>query len=103
MVFDGSAMEVGDFRIRAGELRNDTGKAQIVRGVIVEVAYLGEEGDGQDGESGEEMVRAFWEELGVKGAREFKGSDSRETDDGFGDVRLWCKVLMLNDLTHQKT
>lgn len=102
MVFDGSTMEVGGFRIRAGELRNDIGKAQVVRGVIVEVTYVGQGDDIQDGEDGEEMVMAFWEELGVKGAREFKSSEIAEMNDGFGDVRLWCKVLLLNDLTLQK-
>ncbi|KAL8928775.1 MAG: hypothetical protein Q9208_001553 [Pyrenodesmia sp. 3 TL-2023] len=103
MVFDGSTMEVGDFRIRAGELRNDIGKAQVVRGVIVEVTYVDQAGGSQDGENGEDMVKTFWDELGVKGAREFKSSEIGEMEDGFRDVKLWCKVLMLNDLTLQKS
>lgn len=70
------------------------GGAQLVRGVIVEVAYVGQGGDGQDREHREEMVTAFWEELGVKGAKEFRGSDGGEKDDRFGDVRLWCRVLL---------
>ncbi|KAL8905125.1 MAG: hypothetical protein Q9207_002826 [Kuettlingeria erythrocarpa] len=102
-VFDGSTMEVGNFHIRAGDLRNDIGKAQVVRGVLVEVMYIGHDGYGQDGEDGEGMVTTFWDELGIRGAREFKGSDIADRNDGLGHVRLWCKVLLLNDLTLQKS
>ncbi|KAI4132794.1 MAG: hypothetical protein LQ338_000498 [Usnochroma carphineum] len=87
-VYDGLAFEVGDFRVKAGELKHEVGGAQLVRGVIVEVAYVGQGGDGQDREHREEMVTAFWEELGVKGAKEFRGSDGGEKDDRFGDAKL---------------
>ncbi|KAL8652933.1 MAG: hypothetical protein Q9210_002402 [Variospora velana] len=97
-VIEGSAMEVGGFRVRAGELRTDVGAAQVVRGVIVEVSHVGQSADGEDGRDGEGMARAFWDGLGVEGAREFRGGEVGKRNDGFGDVRLWCQVLMLNDL-----
>ncbi|KAL9057885.1 MAG: hypothetical protein Q9206_002163 [Seirophora lacunosa] len=97
-VTEGSAMEVGGFRVRAGELRTDVGTAQVVRGVVAEVSHVGQSDDGQDGGDDEGLVRAFWDGLGVEGAREFRGLEVGKRDDEFGNVRLWCEVLMLNDL-----
>ncbi|KAL8985036.1 MAG: hypothetical protein Q9177_004546 [Variospora cf. flavescens] len=97
-VIEGSAMEVGGFRVRVGELRTDIGAAQVVRGVIAEVSHVGQSADEEEGRDGEGMARAFWDGLGVEGAREFRGGEVGKGDDGFGNVRLWCQVLMLNDL-----
>ncbi|KAL9019077.1 MAG: hypothetical protein Q9185_003619 [Variospora sp. 1 TL-2023] len=97
-VIEGSAMEVWGFRVRAGELRTDVGAAQVVRGVIVEVSHVGQSADGEEGRDGEGMARAFWDGLGVEGAREFRGREVGKRDDVFGNVRLWCQVLLLNDL-----
>ncbi|KAL8758473.1 MAG: hypothetical protein Q9184_003914, partial [Pyrenodesmia sp. 2 TL-2023] len=97
MVFDGSTMEVGCFRIRAGELRNDIGKAQVVRGVIVEVTYVGQGGASQDEEDGEDMVKKFWEELGVKGAREFRNSEIAEMNDDFRDLCEEGNMMRVSD------
>ncbi|CAL8581109.1 hypothetical protein XPA_006812 [Xanthoria parietina] len=93
-VVDGLAYEIGDFKIKAGELKQGVGGAQLVRGVVVEVAYLGEIGSGHDGEPTEELIMAFWDELNVKGAKEFRG-DKRKEEDGFDNVRLWSMALLL--------
>lgn len=94
-VIDGLAYEVGDFRIKAGELRQGVGGAQLVRGVVVEVTYVGGGGPVHDGGQTEEMITAFWDELGMNGASEFKGSREGKEEDGFDDVRLWSMVLLL--------
>ncbi|KAL9025757.1 MAG: hypothetical protein Q9196_005479 [Gyalolechia fulgens] len=94
-VLDGSAFEVGDIRIRAGELRQGLGGAQLVRGAVVEVVCKGRVDENLDGRDREETIRAFWEELGIKGAREFMAADSEGMGDGFEDVRMWCRMLML--------
>ncbi|KAL8809417.1 MAG: hypothetical protein Q9223_002946 [Gallowayella weberi] len=94
-VIDGLAFEIGDFRVRAGELRQGIGGAQLVRGVVVEVSYTGQGGGEQDRSQTEEMITIFWDELGVKGAKGFRGGKKAEEEDGFENVRLWCRVLML--------
>ncbi|KAL8726288.1 MAG: hypothetical protein Q9181_006112 [Wetmoreana brouardii] len=94
-VTDGSTYQIGDFRVRAGELRQGIGGAQLVRGVIAEVAYMGQDGEGDAKGSAEGIITAFWQELGVQGAREFMSTGPGGRDDGFEDVRLWCRVLML--------
>ncbi|KAL8730153.1 MAG: hypothetical protein Q9166_004236 [cf. Caloplaca sp. 2 TL-2023] len=94
-VVDGLAFEVGDFRVRAGELKQGVGGAQLVRGVVVEVAYMGQGGERQDRAQTEEVITTFWNELGVKGARGFKGGKKGEEEDGLENVRQWSSVLML--------
>ncbi|KAL8706116.1 MAG: hypothetical protein Q9201_000818 [Fulgogasparrea decipioides] len=84
-VIDGSTYQIGDFRVRAGELRQGIGGAQLVRGVIAEVAYLGQDGQGEAKGSAERMITAFWQELGVQGVREFLSTGPGGRDDGFED------------------
>lgn len=91
---DGLAYEIGDFKIKAGELKQGVGGAQLVRGVVVEVTYLGETGPEHDGVQAEEMIMAFWDELDMKGAKEFRG-DERKEEDGVDNVRLWSMALLL--------
>lgn len=79
----GQGFEVGDFRVRVGEVRQGIGGTVQGRGVVAEVEYMG----GEE-EEGEGMIRAFWEGLGVRGAREVG-------EEGWGDVRRWCEVLRL--------
>lgn len=93
-VVDGIAYQVGDFRVRAGELRQGLGGAQLVRGVVVEVAYVGQDDEALGRSGRETMIIGFWQELGVKGAKQFFKPDLVERD-GFEDVRLWCSALML--------
>ncbi|KAL8939120.1 MAG: hypothetical protein Q9216_003533 [Gyalolechia sp. 2 TL-2023] len=85
-VVDGSTFEVGDIRIRAGELRQGLGGSQLVRGVVVEVTHKGRVDEKLDRTAGEKLIKAFWEELGMKGGREFTATGSERTGDGFEDI-----------------
>ena len=89
-VGNGQAWEIGDFRVRVGEVRQG-GSAQQSRGVVVEVEWEGGEAD--DWESAEGVIRGFWDALGVKGSRECLVVAGME--DGFAGVRRWAEVLRL--------
>lgn len=91
---DGSTFEVGDIRIRVGELRQGLGGAQLARGVAVEVECKNRGAEEAHGSGQEDVIKAFWGELGIKGAREYMTTAS-ETGDEFDDVRTWCRALML--------
>ncbi|KAL6716838.1 hypothetical protein ACLMJK_004750 [Lecanora helva] len=94
----GYAFEVGDFKVRIGELRQGGagggGGAQMGRGTVVEVEWSGDEEKGEeDWESAEAVIGAFWDGLGVKGAkRAFWFPGLRE---GEGSVRQWCEILRI--------
>ena len=95
IVADGHTLEIGSFRIRLGELRQAQPQAQVVsKGVVVEIEYNGKEQE-EDDDWGiaEGLIRAFWSDLGIKGAREYFRTAGEE--DGFGNVRQWCEVLRL--------
>ena len=94
-VAHGYAFEIGDFRVRVGELRQGSGAgAQMGRGTVVEVQWLGnEEGGEEDWESAKAVIEAFWDALGAKGARRVfwvpglgKGEES---------IRQWCDILRI--------
>ncbi|KAI9823034.1 MAG: hypothetical protein M1832_002688 [Thelocarpon impressellum] len=77
LVSHGAAFELEDFRVRLGELRQAQG-AQMSRGVIIEVEWLGDsDGDGEGEETadawetGELAIRAFWDALGLQGGRSY--------------------------------
>lgn len=103
-VANGLSYEVGDFRIRVGELRQGMGSSQVLRGIIVEINWAGDGGGGVGGrgEGGvsdrtedevEGVIKGFWEELGVKGAKEvFQVAGFAE---GNGTVRQWFEMLRL--------
>ncbi|KAL8837542.1 MAG: hypothetical protein Q9176_005598 [Flavoplaca citrina] len=94
-VIDGLAYEVGDFRVKVGELRQGVGGAQLVRGVVVEVTHRVKDGGEEDRGETQDMITAFWDELGVNGAREYKDDGEKTVEDGFEIVRLWSELLML--------
>ncbi|KAL8998670.1 MAG: hypothetical protein Q9169_002331 [Polycauliona sp. 2 TL-2023] len=94
-VVEGLAYQIGEFRIKAGELRQGVGGAQLVRGVVVEVVHSGEDEGAQDRSQTEDMITAFWDELGVSEAKEFRAGGENKVEDGFEDVRLWSALLML--------
>ncbi|KAL8949598.1 MAG: hypothetical protein Q9222_004313 [Ikaeria aurantiellina] len=96
-VVDGLAYNVGDFRIRAGELKQGVGGAQLIRGVVVEVTYTDRGIEEQNSTDMEESIMAFWEELGAKGAKTLSRKELADQEDEFGNVRLWCKILMLRN------
>ena len=91
---NGQGFEVGDFRVRVGEVRQGMGGAIQGRGVVVELEYLGggEEGE-EDWDTAESAIRAFWAGLGVPGAREFIRIQGVE--EGWGVIRQWCEVLRM--------
>ncbi|KAL8708499.1 MAG: hypothetical protein Q9220_006657 [cf. Caloplaca sp. 1 TL-2023] len=96
-VVDGLAFDIGDFRVRAGELRQGVGGAQLVRGVVIEVAHMDGVDAGQDSADMEDLIMTFWAELSVKGAKVFSKKELTYQEDGFVNVRLWSKMLMLRN------
>ena len=113
-VANGLAYEVGDFRIRVGELRQGMGSSQVLKGIIVEVNWAGDGGGGEGGggegggeggggegggdtdgmeEEVEGVIKGFWEPLGVKGWKAvFQVAGFAE---GNGTVRQWFEMLRL--------
>ncbi|KAI4106942.1 MAG: hypothetical protein L6R37_001941 [Teloschistes peruensis] len=92
-VVDGLGYQVGDFRIRVGEVRQGIGGSQLVRGVAIEIALITPHDDGVESrEETEQMIMSFWEELGLTGAKAF--FLDRDRGD-FQDARLWCRMLTL--------
>lgn len=98
---NGLAYEVGDFRIRAGELRQQgVGSSQVPRGIVVEINWVGGGGGGGGAEDGDRMeeevegvIKGFWEPLGISGAKElFQVAGFAE---GNGTVRQWVEMLRL--------
>ena len=96
-VRNGQAFEVGEFTVRVGELRQGVpGGNALVRGIVVEIGWStdkDEEREAGDGE-GVEMVKAFWNELGIANARQFvAGVDGDEEV----EIELWCEALRLRN------
>ena len=92
---NGLSYEVGDFRVRVGELRQGMGSSQVLRGVIVEVNWAGGDGavDSDRMEEVEGVIKGFWEPLGVKGWKEvFRVAGFVE---GNATVRQWFEMLRL--------
>lgn len=99
-VSNGLAFEIGEeFRVRVGELRQGGGGgAQMGRGAVVEVQWVGgsEEGVGEekeDWENGETVIGAFWDGLGIKGAK--KVFWVAGLGEGEESVRQWCDILRI--------
>ena len=90
-VSNGSVFEIGDFRIRIGEVRQGQGGTQQVRGSICEIEWIS--GDDSEGVTGEDVIKSFWTALEIRGAREY--TTVVGIDDGFGNVRQWCEALRL--------
>lgn len=91
---NGHAFEIGNFRVRVGELRQGgSGGGQMGRGAVCEVAWVGEDAEqgGQGWEAGEAVVKGFWEGLGLRGAREVYWVPGLAA--GEGTIRQWCELL----------
>ena len=93
-VGNGLAFEMEDFRVRVGEVRQ--GQSALVKGTVVEVEWLaaadGEPEEESDWDTAQLVIRAFWETLGIEGAREVMrvpGSGKR----AFDLVNQYCQVL----------
>lgn len=98
-VANGLTYEVGDFRIRVGELRQGLGSSQVLRGIVIEINWAGGVGGGGAADSDrmeeevEGVIKGFWEPLGVTGAKEvFQVAGFAE---GNGTVRQWLEMLRL--------
>lgn len=96
-VANGLTYEVGDFKIRAGELRQGVGSSQVLRGIIVEINWDGGGGGAGNGDRMEEevegVIKGFWEPLGITGAKEvFQVAGFAE---GNGTVRQWVAMMKL--------
>ena len=91
----GHSFDVGDFRIRFGELRQGSGGgAQMGRGTVVEVQWNGsDEEGGEDWESAEAVIGSFWDGLGIRGAKKVFWVPG--LGDGEGSIRQWCDILRI--------
>jgi len=93
-VVNGLALEVGDFRVRVGDVRQGSGGgAQMGRGTVVEIQWVGGEEGEQDWESAEAVIGGFWDGLGVSGARKVFWVPGLA--EGEGSVRQWCDILRI--------
>jgi hypothetical protein len=90
-VIQGQAFDVGDYRIKVGDLKEGHGGAQQVKGTVIEIENLG--GEENDLEAAEEGIRSFWSSLNIEGARDF--TKVPRLDDEFGTIRQWCEALRL--------
>ncbi|MCJ1481706.1 hypothetical protein MMC06_001865 [Schaereria dolodes] len=90
-VSNGQAFEIGNFRVRIGEVKQGQGGAQQVRGVIIGIEWTAREE--YDWGVTEGVVKAFWDVLDIKGAREYIRVAGVE--ENFGSIRQWCEGLRL--------
>lgn len=95
---NGQAFEIGDFRVRIGEVRQGGGGGgQMARGTICEVEWVGgddedeEEKKTEDWDAAEAVIGGFWEGLGLRGARSVFNVPGLGL--GEGSVRQWCEIL----------
>ena len=91
------AFEVDDFRVWIGEVRQagvggGGGAAQMGKGAVCEVEWIGGGVDGEeDWEGAGAVIAGFWEGLGVKGGR--RVFEVAGLGEGDGCVRQWCEGL----------
>ncbi|KAL9636471.1 MAG: hypothetical protein Q9164_002793, partial [Protoblastenia rupestris] len=98
-VSQGQTFEIGEFVVRVGELRQIGGSGgQVVKGVVCEVEWVGDEEDGeQDLEVEKEVIRGFWEGMGVKekGVREWFWRAEVGGKQGEERGRCWLEALRM--------
>ena len=93
----GYTCKVGDeFRVRVGELKQGGAGGFVGRGAVVEIEWTGngnnEGAQGEDDwEGGEEILDAFWDGMGIKGAR--KVCNVAGLKEGEGCIGQWCEIL----------
>ena len=90
-VSQGLAFEVGDFRVRLGELRQGQSGTQQTKGVVVEIEWMSV--DGIDCSTTQDNIKSFWTSLDIKDAKEYIGVP--DFKDNFSNIRQWCKALRL--------
>ena len=97
------AFSVGDFTVRYGEVKQGSGAGQVARGTVVVIEWdVGDEGEGEvNWEVAESVIRVFWRDLGIEGARRVvrvkgvEGEGSGKGDRGMVGVRQWFEVLRM--------
>ena len=89
VVSNAQAFEVGDFRVRLGEVRQ--GPTTPGRAVVTEVEW--NSGGGEDWETAEAVIKPFWDHLEAVGAKECFHVPG--VDKSYGSVRQWCEILRL--------
>lgn len=102
-VSNGATFEVGDLKVRVGELKQGYGGGtQMARGAVCEVEWAAAEAvqdkgvasaEVEDWKSAESIIRTFWVALGVKAAREVFLVPGLEH--GHGSARQWCEILRI--------
>lgn len=113
-ITSGVTFEVNDFRVNIGAWKQVQPSFKN-RGAIIEIEYHGFFSPGADGEArdiseadwavGEELIREFWDGLGIYGAREFsrKRDDNQESEGkraGETDAAgLWLARLYIDALS----
>ena len=90
-VINGQAYEIGDFAIRFGEVKQGQGGSQQIRGTIVEIEWRA--GDTDDWETAEQVIRAFWAQVDIEGAKEFINVPG--VDQGSANARQWFEAMRL--------
>lgn len=86
-VVGGHAYEVGDFRVRFGDVRQGQGGAQQIRGTVIEI----ESSIDASSSDAEEAIKSFWASLGIKGAKEYTKSAGPKY--GLNDIGLWFEAM----------
>lgn len=102
-VVHGATFEVGDFRIRIGDLKPGSasaGTSQKSRGAVCEIEWIDTENTQSDRtiedqekywQNAEPMIKEFWDSLEVKGARQvFPVAD---LGDELSTARQWFDIL----------
>ena len=102
-ITNGAAFEVGDFRIRIGELKQGFGGVtQMTRGAICEIEWNDTDSVQQGSTDGpreeewmaaEPVIRGFWDALDMKGARDVFLVPG--LGDDMSSVRQWCEILRI--------
>ena len=91
-IVNGVEYNVGEFKIRLGELRQISGQQQL-RAVIccIETSSMA------DGSATRAALSDLWAAIGFTNIKEAFGTYSINptTEEGFDEVRLWCDVLRL--------
>ena len=90
VVINAQAFEVGDFRVHLGEIRQ--GPTSPGRAVVIEVSWAGG-GEEEDWENAEAVIKPFWDQLEVVGAKECFHVPG--VNKNYGSVRQWCEILRL--------
>ena len=91
-VDNGLGYEIGDWKIRIGEVRQMSAGQPRPRGVVVEVA-LGSDTE-EDENSKDEMFKGVWEQLGLQGGKVFIDVPGTESTPGDLDlVKQYMELL----------